>query len=72
MEINGESPWGGEGMASGDLLRAGERLVVLYEDRGTFGVLDAADLCFDFFKGAAVRRLDEVFSGDGLLEWTRP
>lgn len=63
----GEGRWGSPA-APGDLLRAGDRLVVLYEDRGEGGVLDHDDLCFDFARGAAVRRLGDVFSGDGVLE----
>lgn len=52
----------------GDLVRVGERIVVLYEDRGKPGVLDYDDLCFDYALGAAVRRLGDVFTGNGVVE----
>jgi len=66
----GESGGAGsdEGVSRGDLLRAGGRVVVLFEDRGTLGRLDRQDLCFDFEQGAAVLPLSEVFVGEGLLE----
>ncbi len=54
--------------APGDLIRVGERVVVYYQDRGQPGLLDPEDLCFDFFKGAAIRSLQKVFSGDGVVE----
>jgi hypothetical protein len=59
--------WGDE-IAPGDLLRVGERFVVIYEDRGRSGLLDYEDLCFDYARGAAVRRLAEVFTGEGVVE----
>ena len=59
------------GVGTGDLLRAGARVVVLYRDRGTAGVLDRDDLCFDYEQGAAVRPLSEVFAGGGLVELAR-
>lgn len=52
---------------AGDLLRVGERVVVLFADRGTIGVVDYDDLCLDFVRGAVVRRLGDVFSGEGLV-----
>jgi hypothetical protein len=55
----------------GDLLQAGSRFVFLLADRGTAGLLDSADLCLDFEEGAGVRRLDQVFAGDGELKWAR-
>jgi hypothetical protein len=27
------------------------------------------DLCFDFEQGAAIRRLGDIFSGEGEVEW---
>lgn len=65
--VAGDGRWW-EPARPGDLLRVGERLVVLYEDRGQPDVLDYDDLCFDFARGAAVRRLGEVFVGEGLVE----
>lgn len=52
----------------GDLLRVGERWVLTYQDLGEVGWLDYEDLCFDFDRGAAVRRLGDIFVGDGLVE----
>lgn len=65
--VEGSDRWG-SGASPGDLLRVGERFVVLYEDRGRSGVLDYEDLCFDFARGAAVRRLGDVFTGSGVVE----
>lgn len=62
---------GADGVSRGDLLRAGGRVVVLYEDRGIPGRLDRDDLCFDFEQGAEVLPLSEVFVGEGLLELAR-
>lgn len=63
--------WSDDGAAAGDLLRVGERFVVLAYDEGDEGRLDDADLGFDFDKGAVARRLGEVFTGEGLVEWAR-
>ena len=63
--------WGGGGAAAGDLLRVGERFVVLAYDEGEEGRLDDADLGFDFDKGAVLRRLGEIFTGEGLVDWAR-
>lgn len=63
---------GGAGaVGMGDLVRAGPRVVVLYRDRGTPGRLDRGDLCFDYERGASVRALSEVFTGEGLVEVAR-
>lgn len=76
IDLSGNTPFGSVedptpgNPAPGDLLRAGDRVVVLYEDRGQIGAVDYGDLCFDFARGAAVRALDEVFSGEGQdLQW---
>jgi len=61
--------WGDASVAPGDLLRAGERIVVIFDDRGTEGHLDYDDLCMDFLEGPKIHRLGEVFSGEGLVEW---
>ncbi|HVS01145.1 MAG TPA: hypothetical protein VMT16_00100 [Thermoanaerobaculia bacterium] len=60
----------GSGVAGGDLLRVGSRVVVLYRDAegGAGGTLDPADLCFDYERGAVVVPLSEVFVGEGLVE----
>lgn len=64
VDLAGEVRWG-EQVGPGDLLRVGNRVVVLYEDRGTPGVVDYADLCFDFVQGMSIRALSEVFIGSG-------
>jgi len=64
IDLTGAHPWG-EPAAAGDLLRVGERVVVLFEDRGERGVLDYDDLCFDYERGASVRALSEVFRAEG-------
>ena len=61
--------WGAGGAAAGDLLRVGERFVILVADQGRRGYLDDGDLGFDFDKGAVLRRLGEIFTGEGLVEW---
>ena len=63
--------WSPAAVEPGDFLRVGERLAILVADRGQPGVLDRSDLCFDFIKGARVRPLDEIFVGEGLVEWAR-
>lgn len=69
VDLEGGPGWGGEGVAAGDFLRVGDRLVILVKDLGTPGVLDYKDLCFDYHKGAKVQPLREVFAGEGLVEW---
>ncbi|MCB1008501.1 MAG: hypothetical protein KDB94_06360, partial [Acidobacteria bacterium] len=59
--------WGSE-IEPGDLLQGGERIVVLFGDRGIEGRLDPEDLCFDFERGAKIRRIDEVYRERGGLE----
>ena len=69
VDLESGPGWGGEGVAAGDFLRVGDRLVVLVRDLGTPSVLDYQDLCFDYLKGAKVQPLREVFAGEGLVEW---
>ncbi len=64
VDLAGDARWG-QDAGPGDLLRVGDRVVVLYRDRGTPGVIDYQDLCFDFVQGAAIRALDDVFIGTG-------
>lgn len=66
-DLTGELAWNPDagGAGAGDLLRVGDRVVVLFEDRGTTGTVDYEDLCFDFVQGIEVRPLGDVFSGDG-------
>lgn len=64
LELNGSVPWSDTGeqpVTPGDLLRVGDRIVVLYEDRGEPGLVDYDDLCLDFVQGAEVRSLGDVF-----------
>lgn len=80
VDFDGGFAWGDE-VHRGDLLRAGERIVVLYADAAPGqadaaepapgnGRLDRDDLCFDLVQGAGVRPLGEVFEGEGgQVEW---
>ena len=66
LDLAGGAAWG-EDVAAGDLLRVGARVVVLDRDAdastpGTPGVLDPDDLCLDYARGAAARRLGDVFA----------
>lgn len=70
VELGAGRPWGEDAPVAGDLLRAGERIVILYQDGGEPGVLDYGDLCFDFVEGPEIRPLSDVFAGEGLVEWT--
>ena len=66
VDLTGVVEWGA-GASPGDLLRVGDRVVVLYEDRDGDrpGMLDYQDLCFDIVQGIEVRALEDVFSGEG-------
>ncbi len=74
IDLDAAAPaWGGgAGVAPGDLLQGGGRIVVAFRDEGEPGRLDRRDLVFDFFKGAKVRRIDEVFRDEGglVLDWS--
>jgi hypothetical protein len=67
VELGPQGPEWGSAAAPGDLLRAGDRVVVLYRDVGVPGRLDPADLAFDFDRGLRIERLDQLFRGDGGL-----
>lgn len=69
VDLEAGPPWGPGGAAPGDLLRVGERFVILVADEGEAGRLDRADLAFDFDKGAALWPLEAIFTGEGLVEW---
>lgn len=69
VELGVDQTWGEGGVANGDLLRVGNRWVVVLKDAVMVGTLDRDDFCLDFDKGARVRRIGEVFTGDGLVEW---
>ena len=67
LELGGTAAWSGDGerpVEPGDLVRVGDRIVVLYRDQGVPGVVDYDDLCFDFVQGAEVRSLGDVFGPD--------
>jgi hypothetical protein len=68
LDISSGAAWGEE-VHAGDLLQVLERMVVLFEDRGNPGILDAEDLCFDFAQGAGIRQLGQVFVGGGEVSW---
>jgi hypothetical protein len=70
LEWSLDSAWG-DTVRPGDLVRVGARWVVLFRDDGELGVLDPADLCLDFDRGARVKRLDSVFATSGDLEWAK-
>ncbi|MDX1385681.1 MAG: hypothetical protein R3190_18665, partial [Thermoanaerobaculia bacterium] len=68
IELNGSVAW--ESAArQGDLLRVGARVVVLHQDRDGDGALGGEDTCLDFEERAAIRRLVDVFPGEGEIEW---
>jgi len=71
VELGVHQVWGPEGITAGDLLRVGNRWVVLLQDRALGGTLDSEDLCLDFDKGATVRQVGDVYTGEGLVEWAR-
>jgi hypothetical protein len=69
LELDGSVAWGtadDRSIAAGDLLRVGSRIVVLFDDRGTPGVVDYDDLCFDFVQGSEVRSLGDIFGPETL------
>jgi hypothetical protein len=70
IELQSGPRWTEE-VATGDLLRVGARWVLAYRDFDGDGALGPADLCLDFERGAAVRRLSDVFVGEGEIEWAR-
>ncbi len=69
VDLEAGPEWGAAGVAAGDLLRVGDRFVLLVADDGRPGRLDDADLGFDFDRGAVLRRLGEIFTGEGLVDW---
>jgi hypothetical protein len=68
IDLAHERPAWGDVVAAGDLLQAGPRIVVLFRDEGEPGRLDSADLVFDLWQGLRIRRIDEIFHGEGGLE----
>ena len=55
----------GTGVAPGDLLQSGPRVVVLHRDLGEPGLLDVEDQVFDPWRGLAVRRIGVAWSSGG-------
>ena len=68
IDVDREKLAWGTAASPGDLLQAGARIVVLFQDAGAPGKLDRADLVFDLEKGIHIRRIAEVFVGEGPLE----
>lgn len=83
----GASRWGDD-VRTGDILRAGPRVVFAFRDATEIdavdashaedepielepGVVDYSDWCLDYSRGAAVRRLGDVFAGGGEVDWGR-
>jgi len=65
ISLDAGLPWSEE---EGNLVRVGDRVVILFGDEGEPGALDRRDLCFDYARGAAVRPLGDVFVGGGEVE----
>lgn len=68
IDLARERPSWGSAIGPGDLLQVGPRIVVIFRDEGEPGRLDPADLVFDLWQGLRIRRLDEIFRGEGGLE----
>lgn len=68
LDLASERPAWGREAGPGDLLQAGPRVVALFRDEGEPGILDPADLVFDLWQGLRIRRVDEIFRGEGGLE----
>jgi hypothetical protein len=64
VELDGSVEWG----EPGDLIQAGSRVVVAFEDRGEPGRLDGEDLVLDFDKGQHLIYLKTIFRGEGTVE----
>lgn len=64
VELDGSVEWG----EPGDLIQAGSRVVVAFEDRGEPGRLDGDDLVLDFDKGEHLIYLKTIFRGEGIVE----
>lgn len=66
VTLGAAGPRWGEQVGAGDLLRAGDRIVVLYRDVDGGGRLDPADLVFDTHRGLRVLAASAVFESDGV------
>jgi hypothetical protein len=70
VELGQGVRWG-QDIFPGDLLRAGDRWIVVFDDTQGDGLLDASDRCLDFDRGAGVENISEVFVGEGELQLAR-
>lgn len=67
VELGPSGPtWGAE-VETGDLLGAGDRMLILWRDEGIRGRLDPDDLAFDLHRGLRIDRVGQVFLGDESL-----
>jgi hypothetical protein len=64
VELDGSVEWG----EPGDLIQAGSRVVVAFEDRGEPGRLDGDDLVLDLDRGEHLIYLKTIFRGEGIVE----
>jgi hypothetical protein len=64
VELDGSAEWG----EPGDLIQAGSRVVVAFEDRGVPDRLDGEDLALDYDRGGSLVPLKTIFPGEGLVE----
>lgn len=64
VTLGSEGPRWGDQVGAGDLLRAGDRIVVLYRDADGGGRLDPGDLVFDLHRGLRVLAASEVFESE--------
>lgn len=73
VDLKSGPAWGSgpDQAAAGDLLRVGDRVVVLYRDEAPQAALGQEDLCFDYAEGALVRPLHDVFAAGGDVEWAK-
>lgn len=65
VTLSADGPRWGEEVAAGDLLRAGDRIVVLHRDADGGGRLDPGDLVFDLHRGLRVLAASAVFAAEG-------
>jgi hypothetical protein len=65
VQLGAAGPRWGEEAGAGDLLRAGDRIVVLFRDVDGGGRLDPTDLVFDTHRGLRVLAVSAVFESGG-------
>jgi hypothetical protein len=64
VTLGADGPRWGEQVGAGDLLRAGDRIVVLFRDADGGGRLDPGDLVFDLHRGLRVLAAADVFESE--------